>query len=89
MPVSGIPLKESFDDVLTRVMPVWEGEIAPAAERGQTVLAITSKNCLRALFLAITDMPREARCRDRAEIEPRSSRDRAEITSRDNEPRST
>ena len=71
MPVSGIPLKESFDDVLTRVMPVWEGEIAPAAERGQTVLAITS-NCLRALFLAITDMPREARSsRDRAEIEPR------------------
>ena len=96
VPVGGVPFAESFDDVLARVMPLWEGEIAPAAERGKTVLAITSKNCLRALFLAITDMPREARSardrpeiglrsiRDRPEIDPRSIRDRPEI-----DPRST
>lgn len=42
-----VPLKESFEDTVERVRPLWEEEVAPQVAEGKTVLIISSKNLLR------------------------------------------
>jgi len=47
---SELPFKESFEDTMRRVAPVWDESIWPdAAERGLRVLVISSKNAIRSL----------------------------------------
>jgi len=43
------PAAESLRDTLERVLPCWEGEIAPALRRGERVLIAAHGNSLRAI----------------------------------------
>ena len=44
-----IPSTESLKDTIARVLPYWEGRIAPALKDGQRVLISAHGNSLRAL----------------------------------------
>jgi 2,3-bisphosphoglycerate-dependent phosphoglycerate mutase len=44
-----VPLSESLKDTVTRFLPYWEAEIAPALRRGERVLITAHGNSLRAL----------------------------------------
>ena len=60
VPAGELPKKESFEDTAARVLPFWKEEILPRAANGETVLIISSKNCLRALLMGVaTHVPPE------------------------------
>ncbi|WP_156445594.1 2,3-bisphosphoglycerate-dependent phosphoglycerate mutase, partial [Sphingomonas sp. CCH9-F2] len=44
-----VPATESLKDTIARVLPYWEGRIAPALKDGQRVLISAHGNSLRAL----------------------------------------
>ena len=50
VPKESIPLTECLKDTVTRVMPVWDEEIAPAIRAGQRILISAHGNSLRALI---------------------------------------
>ena len=44
-----VPATESLKDTIDRVLPYWEGQIAPALRNGETVIVSAHGNSLRAL----------------------------------------
>lgn len=45
-----IPVTECLKDTITRVMPYWESEIAPALKAGKTVFVAAHGNSIRAIL---------------------------------------
>jgi 2,3-bisphosphoglycerate-dependent phosphoglycerate mutase len=52
-----IPATESLKDTIARVLPYWEGRIAPALKDGQRVLISAHGNSLRALVKHLSGIP--------------------------------
>jgi 2,3-bisphosphoglycerate-dependent phosphoglycerate mutase len=52
-----IPATESLKDTIARVLPYWEGRIAPALREGQRVLISAHGNSLRALVKHLSGIP--------------------------------
>jgi 2,3-bisphosphoglycerate-dependent phosphoglycerate mutase len=52
-----IPQAESLKDTIARVLPFWEGRIAPALKEGQRVLISAHGNSLRALVKHLSAIP--------------------------------
>ena len=52
-----IPATESLKDTIARVLPYWDGRIAPALEAGQRVLISAHGNSLRALVKHLSNIP--------------------------------
>ena len=52
-----IPNTESLKDTIARVLPYWEGRIAPALRDGQRVLISAHGNSLRALVKHLSKIP--------------------------------
>src|SRR4051794_37978970 len=52
-----IPATESLKDTIARVLPYWEGRIAPALKAGQRVLISAHGNSLRALVKHLSNIP--------------------------------
>jgi 2,3-bisphosphoglycerate-dependent phosphoglycerate mutase len=52
-----LPATESLADTLTRVLPYWEGVIAPAVTSENTVMISAHGNSLRALIKYLDDIP--------------------------------
>ncbi len=52
-----IPQTESLKDTIARVLPYWEGRIAPALRDGQRVLISAHGNSLRALVKHLSGIP--------------------------------
>jgi 2,3-bisphosphoglycerate-dependent phosphoglycerate mutase len=52
-----IPATESLKDTIARVLPYWDGCIAPALRGGQRVLISAHGNSLRALVKHLSDIP--------------------------------
>ncbi len=51
------PDTESLKDTIARVLPYWEGRIAPALRAGQRVLISAHGNSLRALVKHLSNIP--------------------------------
>lgn len=51
-----LPATESLADTLARLLPYWNGTIAPAIARGERVLVVSHGNTLRALFKHLEKM---------------------------------
>eukprot|EP00307_Rebecca_sp_RCC1486_P005546 CAMPEP_0119419466 /NCGR_PEP_ID=MMETSP1335-20130426/20947_1 /TAXON_ID=259385 /ORGANISM="Chrysoculter rhomboideus, Strain RCC1486" /LENGTH=254 /DNA_ID=CAMNT_0007444775 /DNA_START=60 /DNA_END=824 /DNA_ORIENTATION=- len=57
LPQDVLPLKESFEDCMKRVVPLWEEEIKPLVLLDmKRVLVISSRNSIRALLMHISDI---------------------------------
>ena len=54
-----VPRSESLRDTILRVLPYWEGRIAPALKGGQRVLISAHGNSLRALVKHLSNIPDE------------------------------
>lgn len=54
-----IPATESLKDTIARVLPYWEGRIAPALKDGQRVLISAHGNSLRALVKHLSHIPND------------------------------
>ena len=52
-----VPQTESLKNTIARVLPYWEGRIAPALRDGQRVLISAHGNSLRALVKHLSDIP--------------------------------
>jgi 2,3-bisphosphoglycerate-dependent phosphoglycerate mutase len=52
-----VPRTESLKDTISRVLPYWEGRIAPALKEGQRVLISAHGNSLRALVKHLSAIP--------------------------------
>jgi 2,3-bisphosphoglycerate-dependent phosphoglycerate mutase len=53
-----LPLKESFEDCMRRVVPLWEEHVKPDVQfKGKRTLVISSRNAIRALLMHISDIP--------------------------------
>ena len=52
-----VPPTESLKDTIARVLPYWEGRIAPALQAGQRVLISAHGNSLRALVKHLSNIP--------------------------------
>ena len=52
-----VPNTESLKDTIARVLPYWEGRIAPALRDGQRVLISAHGNSLRALVKHLSNIP--------------------------------
>jgi 2,3-bisphosphoglycerate-dependent phosphoglycerate mutase len=52
-----VPRTESLKDTIARVLPYWEGRIAPALRRGERVLISAHGNSLRALVKHLSNIP--------------------------------
>ena len=52
-----IPRTESLKDTIARVLPYWEGRIAPELRAGKRVLISAHGNSLRALVKHLSDIP--------------------------------
>ena len=52
-----IPATESLKDTIARVLPYWDGRIAPALKAGQRVLISAHGNSLRALVKHLSNIP--------------------------------
>jgi 2,3-bisphosphoglycerate-dependent phosphoglycerate mutase len=52
-----VPRSESLKDTIGRVLPYWEGRIAPALRSGQRILISAHGNSLRALVKHLSDIP--------------------------------
>jgi 2,3-bisphosphoglycerate-dependent phosphoglycerate mutase len=48
------PISESFADVRARLVPFWTTRVAPELARGRSVLMVSHKHTLRALFAVLT-----------------------------------
>lgn len=48
------PSAESLADLRTRLVPFWEARIAPELRRGRSVLVVSHRHALRALFAVLT-----------------------------------
>lgn len=59
VPQASLPKKESFEDTRERVVPFWEDDLLPRMQAGQSLMVISSKNLLRSLLMAITDLPEQ------------------------------
>ncbi len=55
-----LPLTESLEDTVARVLPCWQNVIAPAVRSGQRVLIVAHGNSLRALVKYLDDVSDEA-----------------------------
>lgn len=51
-----LPATECLKDTLERVLPVWETEIAPAVDSGQSVIIVAHGNSLRALVKMLSNI---------------------------------
>jgi 2,3-bisphosphoglycerate-dependent phosphoglycerate mutase len=51
-----LPATESLSDTLARLLPYWNGTIAPAMARGERVLIVSHGNTLRALLKHLENM---------------------------------
>jgi len=49
-----LPTAESLADLRTRIAPFWEGRIAPELAAGRSVLVVSHKHALRALFALVS-----------------------------------
>ncbi|MDD1746487.1 MAG: 2,3-bisphosphoglycerate-dependent phosphoglycerate mutase, partial [Methanomassiliicoccales archaeon] len=54
---SEIPLTECLKDTVSRVVPYWEGCIAPQLKAGRKVIVAAHGNSLRALVKYLDDVP--------------------------------
>jgi 2,3-bisphosphoglycerate-dependent phosphoglycerate mutase len=54
-----VPRSESLKDTIERVLPYWQGRIAPALREGQRVLISAHGNSLRALVKHLSNIPDE------------------------------
>jgi 2,3-bisphosphoglycerate-dependent phosphoglycerate mutase len=54
-----VPSTESLKDTIARVLPYWEGRIAPALRDGRRVLISAHGNSLRALVKHLSNIPDE------------------------------
>ncbi len=54
---SDIPLTECLKDTVARVVPYWEGQIAPQLKAGRKVIVAAHGNSLRALVKYLDDVP--------------------------------
>lgn len=52
-----VPRTESLKDTIARVLPYWEGRIAPALHEGRRVLISAHGNSLRALVKHLSNIP--------------------------------
>jgi 2,3-bisphosphoglycerate-dependent phosphoglycerate mutase len=52
-----VPRSESLKDTIARVLPYWQGRIAPALKRGERVLISAHGNSLRALVKHLSAIP--------------------------------
>ncbi|MGZ8285615.1 MAG: 2,3-diphosphoglycerate-dependent phosphoglycerate mutase [Allosphingosinicella sp.] len=52
-----VPRSESLKDTIDRVLPYWEGRIAPALRDGQRILISAHGNSLRALVKHLSNIP--------------------------------
>jgi 2,3-bisphosphoglycerate-dependent phosphoglycerate mutase len=52
-----VPRSESLKDTIERVLPYWEGRIAPALREGRRVLISAHGNSLRALVKHLSNIP--------------------------------
>jgi 2,3-bisphosphoglycerate-dependent phosphoglycerate mutase len=52
-----VPSTESLKDTIARVLPYWEGRIAPALKAGERVLISAHGNSLRALVKHLSGIP--------------------------------
>ena len=52
-----VPKAESLKDTIARVLPYWEGRIAPALQSGQRVIISAHGNSLRALVKHLSQIP--------------------------------
>jgi 2,3-bisphosphoglycerate-dependent phosphoglycerate mutase len=52
-----IPLTECLKDAVARVLPYWEGAIAPAVRAGQRVIVVAHGNSMRALIKHLDNVP--------------------------------
>ncbi len=52
-----IPATESLKDTIARVLPYWEGRIAPELKAGKRVLISAHGNSLRALVKHLSNIP--------------------------------
>ena len=55
-----LPATESLKDTLARVMPFWEGRLAPELRAGRNVLVVAHGNSLRALVKMLDGMSDQA-----------------------------
>lgn len=60
LPAKDKPLTESLKDTLARVMPYWEGTLAPQLKQGKQVLVAAHGNSIRALIKHIDNMSEDA-----------------------------
>lgn len=54
-----LPLTESLETTVARVVPYWDAKIKPALESGKTVLVAAHGNSLRALIMYLEHMSKE------------------------------
>lgn len=54
-----VPVAESLKDVVARVTPWWEKDVAPLVRQGKTLLVAASGNSLRALVKYLENMPEQ------------------------------
>ncbi len=59
VPPEELPVGESLEMTVNRVLPFWEGHIAPAILRGERVLVAAHGNSLRGLVKHLDQMSRE------------------------------
>ncbi len=57
LPDHDIPLTECLKDTVARVVPYWEGRIAPQLKAGRQVIVAAHGNSLRALVKYLDDVP--------------------------------
>ena len=59
LPKAAIPLTECLKDTVARVMPCWDGEIAPAIRAGRKILISAHGNSLRAIIKMLDNISDE------------------------------
>jgi len=57
---ANLPDTESLKTTLDRVLPMWEGEIAPELKAGKTVLVAAHGNSIRAIIKSLFDLSESA-----------------------------
>jgi 2,3-bisphosphoglycerate-dependent phosphoglycerate mutase len=59
LPPDRVPLAESLEDTVARMLPYWDEAIRPALEEGRRVLVAAHGNSLRALVMHLDGLSRE------------------------------
>jgi 2,3-bisphosphoglycerate-dependent phosphoglycerate mutase len=60
VPQDELPSSESLKDTLARVLPVWNGRIAPELQAGRNVMVVAHGNSLRAMVKMLDGLSNEA-----------------------------